>query len=56
MKGGLAYRSISNPIVDRNPQPFANIYECGEEDFVKATMRVYHSAEKASCLKVGVMR
>jgi putative CocE/NonD family hydrolase len=43
------------PLVDRNPQQFVNIYECGEEDFVKATMRVYHSAEKASCLKVGVM-
>lgn len=43
------------PLVDRNPQQFVNIYECGEQDFVKATMRVYHSAEQPSCLKVGVM-
>lgn len=25
------------PLVDRNPQQFVNIYECNEDDFIKAT-------------------
>jgi putative CocE/NonD family hydrolase len=29
------------PLVDRNPQTFCNIYECGPEAFVKATHRVH---------------
>jgi hypothetical protein len=36
------------PLVDRNPQKFVDIYKAKEEDFQKATQRVYHSAEMAS--------
>lgn len=40
------------PLVDRNPQKFVNIYECDEEDFQKATIRVYHDREHPSGIKV----
>jgi putative CocE/NonD family hydrolase len=36
------------PLVDRNPQKFVDIYKAKEEDFQKATQRVYHSADMAS--------
>ncbi|MGM0528864.1 MAG: CocE/NonD family hydrolase [Bacteroidota bacterium] len=39
------------PLVDRNPQKFVNIYECDEEDFQKATIRVYHDREHPSGIK-----
>ena len=32
------------PLVDRNPQKFCDIYRASEEDFQKATQRVYPSA------------
>lgn len=36
------------PLVDRNPQEYVdNIFEANEEDFIKATHRVYHSPEHA---------
>ncbi|MFN0086963.1 MAG: CocE/NonD family hydrolase [Blastocatellia bacterium] len=44
------------PLVDRNPQKFLNIYAAKEEDFIKATQRVYHSARAASNLKVVVLK
>jgi len=31
------------PLVDRNPQQFMNIYQAGENDFKKATIRIYHA-------------
>jgi hypothetical protein len=35
------------PLVDRNPQRFVpNIFEAKPSDFQKATMRVFHSADK----------
>lgn len=40
------------PLVDRNPQKFVNIYECDEDDFQKATIRVYHDREHPSGVKV----
>ncbi|MBS0011028.1 MAG: CocE/NonD family hydrolase [Bacteroidales bacterium] len=40
------------PLVDRNPQKFVNIYECDEDDFRKATIRLYHDREHASGVKV----
>ena len=40
------------PLVDRNPQKFVNIYECDEDDFQKATIRIYHDREHPSGLKV----
>ncbi|MHC4493740.1 MAG: CocE/NonD family hydrolase C-terminal non-catalytic domain-containing protein, partial [Planctomycetota bacterium] len=45
------------PLVDRNPQKYVdNIFEADEEDFIKATHRVYHSPEHASYLEVKVLR
>jgi hypothetical protein len=43
------------PLVDRNPQTFVNIYEAGEEDFQKATQRIYHDAARPSAVRVGVL-
>jgi hypothetical protein len=44
------------PLVDRNPQKYVdNIFEAEEEDFVKATQRVYRSQEYPSHLLVGVL-
>jgi len=40
------------PLVDRNPQKFVNIYECDEDDFQKATIRIYHDREHPSGIKV----
>ncbi|MCH8275738.1 MAG: CocE/NonD family hydrolase [Armatimonadetes bacterium] len=44
------------PLVDRNPQTFVDIYSCTEEDFRKATHRVYCSARYPSHLKVGLLK
>lgn len=43
------------PLVDRNPQQFIDIYRCKPEDFQKATIRLYHSGESPSRLKVRVL-
>jgi putative CocE/NonD family hydrolase len=43
------------PLVDRNPQKFVNIYEAGEEDFQKATHRIYHDASRPSAVRVGIL-
>ncbi len=43
------------PLVDRNPQTFVNIYEADEEDFQKATHRIYHDARRPSGVKVLVL-
>jgi len=40
------------PLVDRNPQQFIDIYRCKPEDFQKADIRLYHSGEHLSRLKV----
>lgn len=38
---------------DRNPQTYVdNIFEADQEDFVKATHRVYHTLAHASYLEV----
>jgi putative CocE/NonD family hydrolase len=44
------------PLVDRNPQQFLNIYEAGEGDFIKATHRIYHDAERPSSVEVRVLK
>jgi putative CocE/NonD family hydrolase len=36
------------PLVDRNPQKFVDIYHCSEEDFQKATQRIYHDKQYPS--------
>jgi putative CocE/NonD family hydrolase len=43
------------PLVDRNPQKFVDIYEADEEDFQKATHRIYHDAKRPSSLRVMVL-
>ncbi len=43
------------PLVDRNPQKFVNIYKCGEEDFQKATHRIYHDSKYPTNIKVLVL-
>jgi uncharacterized protein len=44
------------PLLDRNPQSWVeNIFEAEEDDFVKATHRVYRSAEHPSSIKVGIL-
>lgn len=43
------------PLVDRNPQTFVNIYEADEEDFQKATHRIYHDASRPSAVRVHTL-
>ncbi|ARS34173.1 CocE/NonD family hydrolase [Pontibacter actiniarum] len=44
------------PLVDRNPQKYVpNIYEANEEDFIKATHKVYHTPQQPTNLKVKVL-
>jgi putative CocE/NonD family hydrolase len=43
------------PLVDRNPQSFCDIYHAREEDFRKATQRVYRSSQAQSCIRVQVL-
>jgi len=42
------------PLADRNPQKFVDIYNAKATDFTKATERVYHSSNAASCVRVNV--
>lgn len=44
------------PLVDRNPQKFLNIYKAKDEDFQKATQRIYRSGKFASRVKVNVLK
>lgn len=43
------------PLVDRNPQKFVDIYNATENDFQKATQRIYRDQRHSSCLKVLVL-
>jgi putative CocE/NonD family hydrolase len=43
------------PLVDRNPQTFVDIYHAKQDDFRKATQRVYHAPGRASRLEVRVL-
>jgi putative CocE/NonD family hydrolase len=43
------------PLVDRNPQKFVNIYKASEEDFQKATHRVFTSGIYGSYVGVRVV-
>jgi putative CocE/NonD family hydrolase len=43
------------PLVDRNPQTFCDIYHARDEDFQKATERVYHSAQASTYLNVQIL-
>jgi hypothetical protein len=44
------------PLVDRNPQKFVNIYKCSEDDFQKATHRIYHDSSYPSNLGVLILK
>ena len=44
------------PLYDRNPQKFVpNIFEARENDFQKATQRIYHSAKHPSAVEIMVL-
>lgn len=44
------------PLVDRNPQKFVDIYHAKEEDFQKATIRVYHTPGVSSKILLPVVQ
>ena len=44
------------PVIDRNPQTFVDIYSATEEDFQKATQKIYRSADLPSHVTLGVLR
>ena len=44
------------PLVDRNPQQFLDIPTCRDEDFRKATIRVYHDAAHPSGIVLPVIQ
>jgi predicted acyl esterase len=43
------------PLADRNPQKFCDIYGAREEDFQKATQRIYRSPQDSSHVRVRVL-
>jgi putative CocE/NonD family hydrolase len=44
------------PLVDRNPHNYVeNLFEATEDDFIKATQRVYRDATNATSFRVGVL-
>ena len=45
------------PLIDRNPQKFVkNIELASDDDFQKATQRIYHSTSHASHLELNVVK
>ena len=45
------------PLIDRNPQKYVpNIFKADDNDFIKATHRLYHSSENASYIEVGILK
>jgi uncharacterized protein len=44
------------PFCDRNPQTFVDIYNAKEEDFRKATHKVYYSSQYPSSISFGVIK
>ena len=45
------------PYIDRNPQKYVeNIFYAEEDDFIKATQRVYHSQENPTFLEVDILQ
>lgn len=44
------------PLVDRNPQKFENIYEANENDFQKATIKIYHSSQYPSNIQLPLLK
>jgi uncharacterized protein len=53
----LQIQSTWFPLVDRNPQKFVpNIFLADEADFQKATQRIYRSKDRATSLKLSVLK
>lgn len=44
------------PLADRNPQQFINIYQAKDEDFIPATIQVFHTPVGASGVVLPVLR
>jgi predicted acyl esterase len=44
------------PLVDRNPKKFVDIPTCGEADFQKATIRVFHDSRHSSHIELPVLK
>jgi putative CocE/NonD family hydrolase len=45
------------PLIDRNPQKFVpNIYDANESDYVKATQKIYFSADYPTYIELPVMK
>lgn len=44
------------PFVDINPQKFVNIYEANQKDFIKATHRIYHDAQRPSKISISILK
>jgi len=44
------------PLGDRNPQKFLNIYEANDDDFQKATIRIYHDGSNSSNIILPVLK
>ncbi len=43
------------PLIDRNPQKFTDIYTASEDDFQKATQRLFGSAQNSSHLQITLL-
>jgi len=43
------------PLADRNPQKFTDIYHCGDSDFQKSTIRIYHDHMNKSKIILPVL-
>lgn len=43
------------PLVDRNPQKFIDIYHAKDEDFQKASIKVYHNGSMNSKIILPVL-
>ena len=44
------------PLADRNPQKFMDIYAADDQDFQKATHRIYHDASHSTGLTVTILK
>ena len=44
------------PIMDRNPQQFMDIYKANDNDFKKATIKIYHGNEGGSFISLPVLK
>ena len=52
----LQIQSSWFPLADRNPQKFTDIYTCGDADFQKASIRIFHDKDHPSSLGLPVIQ